>query len=213
MRWLTIALGLALLSVLALGINANRAEADPGNSIDIWFAWNGALNDSDGNGVADVTYSIAGGASLDQATVRAAVEAWETALTDAGKSFELNEVPSGDKTANIKIRLQGGGGVIAGSAKANFDRNGFAKSVDLKITLKSFGVPSDQDTVGEITRHEMGHALGLSHANFDDLMDPTVGGANTISACNVNAVVAAQHWKLVDGLNTPHQPHVTHVHC
>lgn len=209
MRWFAVLLGLALVSTLGLGFGADRAAAHAGDSIDIWFAWNGALNDSDGDGLADLTYSIAGGGSLDQATVRAALEDWDTELA----GLELNEVSSRDKTANIKVRLQGGGGVIAGSAKANFDRNGFAKSVDLKITLKSFGVPSDQDTVGEITRHEAGHALGLSHANFNDLMDPTVGGVATISACDVDGVVAAQHWKLVDGSSTPHQPHVTHVHC
>ncbi len=182
------------------------------NQIDLCCAWNGSLNDSDGDGVPDLTYSISGGGSLDHSTVRAAVKDWEVALKDAGKSFEVNEVPSGTP-ANIKIRLLKGGGVVAGSAKRNFDANGFIKSVDLKISLKAFGLPNDQATIAEITRHEMGHALGLSHANFDDLMDPTVGGVNTISTCDVDGIVAAQHWKLVDGSTVPHQPHVIHVGC
>lgn len=133
-------------------------------------------------------------------------------MQEAGYSFELNEVPSSDKAVN-KVKLNRGGGLIAGSAKRNFDRDGFVRSVDLTISLKSFGSPNDQDTVAEITRHEMGHALGLGHANFDDLMDPTVGGVNTISSCDVDGVAEAQHWKLVDASSTPHQPHVNHVGC
>jgi hypothetical protein len=179
------------------------------NQIDVCCAWNGALNDSNANNVADLTYSISGGSALDQGTVRAAVADWQAALTG---TLELNEVPPTDKAANIKIKLVGGGGRVAGSALRRFSGS-FINSVSLKITLKSFGIASDQPVIAEITRHEMGHALGTGHANFNDLMDPTVGGANTISACDVDGVKAAQHWKLVDPASAPHAPHVNHVGC
>lgn len=182
------------------------------NSIDICCAWNGVLNDNNANGLADLTYSITGGGSVDQNTVNGAVQEWTTPLTNAGKPFELIKVTP-DSGANIKIKLKAGGGVIAGMAKRNFDVNGFIRSVDLSISLKAFGRLNDQGTIAEVTRHEMGHALGINHANFDDLMDPTVGGSNTISACDVKAVMEAQHWKLADGLNTPHKPHVAYVQC
>lgn len=207
-------IAVSLLILGALAAPLQNAEANhTANQIDVCCAWNGGLNDSDSNTVPDLTYSISGGGSIDRSTVRAAVEDWETALKNVGYSFELNEVPSTDKTANIKIKLNRGGGVIAGMAKRSFDSNGFIKSVDLTISLKAFGSLNDQATIAEITRHEMGHALGLGHANFDDLMGPTVGGVNTVSSCDVDGVVAAQHWKLADGLNEAHKPHVTHVGC
>jgi hypothetical protein len=216
--WRAICLGAGVLLVLAAalagvagGTQAVRAS-HTANQVDVCCAWNGALNDSDDDGVADLTYSISGGGALDQATVRAAVEDWETALQNAGKAFELNEVARGTGE-NFKITMKKGGGVIAGMANRKFNRQGFVTSVTLSISLKAFGLPNDQATIGEITRHEAGHALGLSHADFDDLMDPTVGGVNTISACDVDGGVAANHWKLFDGLTEPHKPHVTHVGC
>ena len=42
-----------------------------------------------------------------------------------------------------------------------------------------------------------------AHANFDDLMDPYVGGSDKISSCNVEGVKAANHWKLADGVSAP----------
>ena len=204
-------LGAVLLALMLLFLTPAAVSADHvEGQLDVCCAWNGGLNDSNNNGVADLTYSISGGGPADQATVEAAVEAWETEL--AGYGLELNKVAAGTGE-NFKIRLQKGGGVIAGSAKRSFDKQGFVKSVTLMITLKSFGIPSDQETIGEITRHESGHALGVNHANFDDLMDPYVGGANVISNCDVSGVVAAQHWKLADGFTTSHKPHVTHVGC
>jgi len=201
---------LAPFTVLVLIGGGVASASHTTNQLDVCCAWNGSLNDSDNDGLADLTYSISGGDAVDQATVEAAVEAWETAL--AGYGFELNKVAAGSGE-NFKIRLQSGGGVVAGSARRSFDKQGFVKSVDLKVTLKSFGIASDQEKIGEITRHESGHALGVNHADFDDLMDATVGGANVISGCDVSGVVAAQHWKLVEGSTTPHKPHVTHVGC
>lgn len=203
---------LPLLSILVL-VSATGAFANhTTNQIDVCCAWNGSLNDSNSNGVPDLTYSISGGSSLDQSTVNAVVQDWATALTSASRPLDLIQVSS-NTPANIKIKLNAGGGVIAGMAKRNFDINGFIKSVDLRISLKAFGSPNDQATIAEITRHEMGHALGVNHANFDDLMDPYVGGVNTIRSCDVQGVVQAQHWKLADSLTTPHAPHVDHVGC
>ena len=45
-------------------------------------------------------------------------------------------------------------------------------------------------------------------------MSPTLsGGSTTLTQCDIDTVVAANHWKLVDGAPTPHQPHVNSVSC
>ncbi len=202
--------GLSAL-VVFLGSSALVLATHTSNQqVDVCCAWNSALNDG------DLTYSISGGSGDDQDAVQRAVVAWDTAVGP----LALTKVF--DKSANIKIKLSRGGGVIAGSAKRSFERyfeegvftGWLIKSVDLTISLKAFGLDNSDGILEAVTRHEMGHALGLGHANFDDLMYPTMGGVDTISACDVAGVVAAQHWKLGDvGITTPHVPHVNHVGC
>ena len=170
-------------------------------TLDVCCAWNSALADG------DLTYKISGGDATAQATVRAAIENWQLV-----PGLTLTEV-TGRTKANIEVKFKKGGGRIAGMALRKFDGDGFITSISLSISGSAFGSPSNQATIAEIVRHEMGHALGLGHANFDDLMDPWVGGANVISACDVAGVQEANHWKLVDLEVTPHIPHVTSVSC
>ena len=186
------ALKVLVVAVLALVVSP---------SLDICCAWNGALTDG------DLTYKISGGDATAQATVRSAIEEWETVA-----GLRLSEV-TGRTKANIEVKFKKGGGRIAGMALRKFDEAGFITSVSLSISGSAFGSPNNQATIAEIVRHEMGHALGLGHANFDDLMDPFVGGANVVSACDIAGVQEANHWKLVDLEGIPHQPHVTSVSC
>lgn len=199
-------LAIALLAVLAVLLNSSgeRAIADEGPSIGVCCAWNGKLSDG------ELTYKISGGDAAAQSIVRGAVEEWETKV----EGLTLTEVSGRDK-ADINIKFKKGGGQIQGQALRKFDRQGFINSVDLNISGSAFGSPNNADIVGQITKHEFGHALGIDHANFDgDLMSPTVsGGSTAISDCDVKAVVAANHWKLVDEASPPHAPHVDHVHC
>ena len=103
--------------------------------------------------------------------------------------------------------------MIAGLTKRSGDRAGFVKSVSVSISLKAFGQVNDQATLGEVTRHEMGHVLGLSHANFDDLMDPTVGGESAIRGCDIEGVIQANQWKLVVNDPSPSLPSYDQVIC
>ena len=83
----------------------------------------------------------------------------------------------------------------------------------VSISGKVFGSPNGPATLTEITRHEVGHCLGLGHANFDDLMDPYVGGANQISTRGVEGVLKAQHWALKENASSPYQSSLGSVNC
>lgn len=203
-----------LLTAALVAGSAAPASASHGGlgHLAVCCAWNGGIGDGpDANTVPDLTFSVSGGTALDRNSVRSAVQDWAVAL---GGALEFIEVASTDKTANVRITLKAGGGVIAGSAKRSADRSGFIKQVAISISLKAFGVPNDQAKIALVTRHEFGHALGVGHTDFAaDLMAPEIGPVSAISGCDREGVRQAQHWKLVDAAATPHQPHVTSVNC
>jgi hypothetical protein len=81
-------------------------------------------------------------------------------------------------------------------------------------TSSSFN-PSE---IEAIAKHEIGHALGLGHANFiTDLMSPILTGNTkpTVSQCDVNGVIQANSWKMLysDNTNVPSAPPVNHIDC
>jgi hypothetical protein len=77
----------------------------------------------------------------------------------------------------------------------------------------------DTKTIGQIAKHEMGHALGLGHANFDaNLMAEKVNdGTAFVSECEIKAVIEANYWKLgqieEDANLTPHYPQENSMAC
>jgi hypothetical protein len=60
--------------------------------------------------------------------------------------------------------------------------------------------PVNAGAVEQIAKHEMGHALGLGHANWDgDLMSPLVQPTPApIPLCDIHAVRQANSWKMVE---------------
>jgi predicted Zn-dependent protease len=71
--------------------------------------------------------------------------------------------------------------------------------------------------IKQIAMHEIGHALGIGHANFkSDLMSQMLNDEiGTISQCDVKAVLAANQWELgAAGLTQePSPPKVDHMNC
>lgn len=204
-RVLLVAATLSLLSGPLLAIAP--AGANPA-SLAICCAWNANLADD------NLTYTIAGGDSTAQSEVNTAVQAWVSALS--GKTtnpFTMTRVFT--RTADIEIRFKPGGGPIQGRTSFSFDANGFIQHIRISVSGKAFGTPNNAALVDQIAKHESGHALGLGHADFDgDLMSTTLsGGSDTISTCDVNGVLAAEHWRFVDGSSTPAPPGVTSVAC
>jgi hypothetical protein len=99
--------------------------------------------------------------------------------------------------ADIEIRFRESGNEAAGLTRNLFDRFGLITKSFINIYEREFPFGFGEDQIEQIAKHEIGHALGLGHANFNDsLMSTHVHyGTGTISTCESQAVYEANHWK------------------
>jgi Matrixin len=108
--------------------------------------------------------------------------------------------------------------MIGGLSQDSFDGNGFLTHVKITIPTNTLGMSFDlSNNIEQIAEHEMGHALGLGHANFvGDLMFPIANfQTGGISQCDVSAVLEANHLKMVgsDTSVSPQMPQVGYIDC
>lgn len=214
MRWWLVALVVvsiytpgppAAVDLLANRLSGHAIEwpsyyAQPSGAtfIAVCCSWDSSLADG------ELTYSISGADSLAVQVVRNAVEEWDVVLA----GFALTEVPDG---ADIEIRFERADD-RRGKTRHTLDEQGLIAGAQLTI----FGdAASDIEAVRQVAKHEIGHALGAGHADGDgDLMSPTVsGGSARISQCDIDAVIAANRWKLVDVDAVPYGARVFAVFC
>jgi hypothetical protein len=230
-RWILYRLIITLTGISLLSMSSNSlspfsiAEAssnsdddleddedfEEANSIKICCAWGVALEDG------TLTYYIDDDESSEkqQQAVRNAVQEWDTKL----ESLELEEDSSkrgSDITIEFQNNIEEGG--IAGETVTIFNADGFLDNAQITVFKGVEDYDFDTAIVGQVAKHEMGHALGLGHANFNgNLMAEMVnGGTATVSECETNAVTAANQWKLGDNRDgdvSPAYPQHDSVTC
>src|SRR5919108_3886309 len=174
------------------------------DSIQICCAWGDEIEDG------TLTYIIYEGGSQLRETVYNSIEEWDAEIE--GLTFE--EV-SDRRSADVEIDFREDGGHKAGETRHYFDRYGFITKSRVIISEAAFGFGFNIRQLEQITKHEIGHVLGLGHSTFDvSLMTRNVNPyAESVSDCEINAVYKAQHWKLEENSSFPDYPEQEYVEC
>ena len=129
--------------------------------------------------------------------VREAFDSWNKQLT----TLRLIESYPHDQKAEITVTFgdidngninqlgkNAEAGQTAGQSVNNLNQSGYITNAKIILSDKIFDKESDSSTLYAVVLHEIGHVLGLGHANFDDLMNPLVSNQDEISVCDINGV-------------------------
>ncbi len=169
-----------------------------------------------------LTYKINGGESSLREAVRNAVIQWDSKIA----GLNLQEV-KGSGSADINIAFKKDGKSLPGQRTKHgmmtagltlFDLRGRNLIDEVHITLAK-GVRGNDFSSSQlelVADHELGHALGLGHSNFkSSIMFPTISNQQsmTLSSCEINGVLEANAWKLVDGDHNPHSSKGNTLSC
>ncbi|MGH9993966.1 MAG: matrixin family metalloprotease [Nitrososphaeraceae archaeon] len=200
--------------------NDEDIDIDELNLLQICCAWSDKILD----GVLEYRISSEGDDEDSKQSVRNAIQNWDLLIdnlifvekqddssTEADVEIGFSD---SDEDANDE-EFDYGDPIAAGKTEFNFDNNGFIDTIEVTLSGGIFGDRFQNSELEQIARHEIGHVLGLGHANFDGnlMSESTDGGTENISTCEVNGVLAANYWRLVDVGNNPEYPEAHFVVC
>jgi hypothetical protein len=172
------------------------------NAIQICCAWNQEI--ADGN----LTYSFEDKDNSLQSSAIKAADSWNEVLN----GVQLKKTKT---DGDILISFRNDGKKVAGETKNYYDSDGFIRKSHITISKEYYTNEFTPAQLEQIVKHELGHVLGMDHANFNgNLMSLNVEtGSGTIAPCEIEAVNTANAWKIKDGGLSTHTPTEKFVDC
>ncbi|MGD1836178.1 MAG: M57 family metalloprotease [Nitrososphaeraceae archaeon] len=184
-------------------IGVNQADAKK-EKIKICCTWGYPLKD----GV--LNYNFENGDKSLRKMVTQSLDEWEEKI----ENLEFKKVKK-KSDSDIEFKFKKGKGKKVGKTITYFDSRGFIAFTEVSVSKKSYGYQLDKKTLEHIIKHEIGHVLGLGHANFaENLMSANVEKIITeISECEIKGVKKANEWKFVDDKSSPKITNKKSIRC